>query len=59
METWVSVLRYGAKGDGTTDDTEAFEKAIAENEVIYVPSGWFEVANVTGGKGVLDWTTSV
>ena len=43
METWVSVLRYGAKGDGTTDDTEAFEKAIAENEVIYVPSGWYRL----------------
>ena len=43
METWVSVLNYGAKGDGVTDDTEAFEKAIAENEVIYVPSGWYRL----------------
>ncbi len=43
METWVSILQYGAKGDGVTDDTDAFEKAIAENEVIYVPSGWYRL----------------
>ncbi|MDI9550694.1 MAG: glycosyl hydrolase family 28-related protein [Bacteroidota bacterium] len=43
METWVSVKKYGAKGDGVTDDTEAFEKAIAANEVIYVPTGWYRL----------------
>lgn len=41
MESWVSVKEYGAKGDGETDDIEAFEKAIAENEVVYVPTGWY------------------
>jgi len=43
METWVSVKKYGAVGDGVTDDTAAFEKAIAENEVIYVPTGWYRL----------------
>ena len=43
METWVSVKKYGAKGDGVTDDTDAFEKAIAENEVVYVPTGWYRL----------------
>ena len=45
METWVNVRDYGAKGDGTTDDTAAFEKAIAENEVIFVPSGWYRLTH--------------
>ena len=43
METWVNIRDYGAKGDGITDDTAAFEKAIAEHEVIYVPSGWYRL----------------
>jgi len=45
METWVSVRDYGAVGDGVTDDTAAFEKAIAENEVIYVPTGWYRLTH--------------
>ena len=43
METWVNVRKYGAVGDGVADDTDAFEKAIAENEVIYVPTGWYRL----------------
>ena len=43
METWVNVRDYGAVGDGVADDTDAFEKAIAENEVIYVPTGWYRM----------------
>lgn len=43
METWVNVKDYGAKGDGVTDDTEAFEKAIAANETIFVPTGWYRL----------------
>jgi hypothetical protein len=32
---------YGAKGDGTTDDTQAFKKAMADVDarVIYIPAG--------------------
>ena len=43
METWVNIRDYGAVGDGETDDTDAFEKAIAEHEVIYVPTGWYRL----------------
>lgn len=44
METWVSVLDYGAKGDGLTDDTKAIQKAIDENDNVYFPTGWFVVS---------------
>ena len=36
---WVNIKSFGAKGDGITDDTEAFEKAIANNKAIYLPMG--------------------
>lgn len=43
METWVNVRDLGAKGDGETDDTEAFEKAISQHRNIYVPQGWYRL----------------
>ncbi|WNB92153.1 glycoside hydrolase family 55 protein [Bacillus sp. NEB1478] len=40
----VNVIEYGAKGDGITDDTEAFEKAIGKGSVIVrVPKGIYLV----------------
>lgn len=33
--------QYGAKGDGTTDDTAAFQAALAENRVVNVPGGTY------------------
>lgn len=44
MDKWVSVADYGAKGDGVTDDTEAFEKAMTENDVVFVPQGWYRIS---------------
>ncbi len=52
----VNVKDYGAKGDGTTDDTEAFKKAISENwtycggavnnfRFLYVPNGTYLVTD--------------
>ena len=38
-ESWVNIRSLGAKGDGSTDDTEAFRKAIAANRAIYIPMG--------------------
>ncbi len=35
----VSVRTYGAKGDGTTDDTGAFQRAINASEDLFVPKG--------------------
>ena len=43
--TWVNVRSLGAKGDGVTDDTAAFRKAIAGNQAIYVPSGFYVISD--------------
>ena len=44
----VSVTQFGAKGDGVTDDTAAFVKAIASTEkgVISLPAGRFVLTDV-------------
>ena len=39
----MNVRDLGAKGDGHTDDTEAFQKAIASHRAIYLPSGFYVV----------------
>lgn len=44
-----NVLDFGAKGDGTTDDTAAFTAAAAAHSVVYVPPGAYALASpVTG-----------
>jgi sugar lactone lactonase YvrE len=45
QDTWVNLQSLGAKGDGTTDDTEAIKKAIAEHRTIYIPSGRYIVTD--------------
>ena len=45
MNTWVNVRRLGALGDGSTDDTAALKKAIAEHQTIYFPSGKYRVTD--------------
>lgn len=45
--------KYGAKGDGTTDDTAAFQKAMAEDvRYLLIPSGTYLLSDsiVMGGK---------
>jgi sugar lactone lactonase YvrE len=44
-DTWVNIRSLGAKGDGTTDDTAVFQKAIAEHRAIYIPSGFYAVTD--------------
>ncbi|MBR6813241.1 MAG: SMP-30/gluconolactonase/LRE family protein [Tidjanibacter sp.] len=44
MSTWVSVLDFGAKGDGETDDTEAIKKAIASAQNVFFPEGWYRIS---------------
>lgn len=39
-----SVKDYGAKGNGSTDDTTAFENALAAERVVYVPSGTYKLS---------------
>ena len=43
METWVNIRDLGAKGDGETDDTKAFQDAIANYKTIYLPHGWYRL----------------
>jgi hypothetical protein len=45
MDTWVNVRTLGAQGDGSTDDTEVFRKAIAEHRTLYLPSGQYRVTD--------------
>jgi hypothetical protein len=45
IDTWVNIRSLGAIGDGTTDDTEAFRKAIAQHRAIYLPSGQYRVTD--------------
>jgi hypothetical protein len=40
---WANVRSFGAKGDGTTDDTAAVQKAIDSNRVVYLPLGFYMV----------------
>lgn len=39
-----SVKMYGAKGNGSTDDTVAFQNALANNREIFVPSGTYKLS---------------
>lgn len=43
--TWVNIRSLGAKGDGATDDTPVFKKAIAEHRAIYLPSGKYVIGD--------------
>ena len=45
IETWANVHSLGAKGDGTTDDTDALRSAIAQHRTIYFPSGQYRVTD--------------
>ncbi len=45
-EGFVNVKDFGAKGDGVTDDTEAFQKAIDSNGNIFIPKGDFVINNL-------------
>jgi len=44
-DRWVNIRTLGAKGDGISDDTEVFRKAIAEHRSIYIPSGYYVVTD--------------
>ncbi len=47
-----SIKDFGAKGDGLTDDTEAFKKAVAlgvdDNRFIYIPNGTYLLSDTIG-----------
>ena len=51
-------MAYGAKADDSHDDTDAFNKAIADagpNGIVYVPAGTYKILGqieLNGGSGV-------
>lgn len=40
-----NVLDYGAKGDGSADDTAAFKAALAAERVLFVPGGTYKLTS--------------
>ena len=44
-EDWVNVHQLGVKGDGSTDDTAAIQRAIETHRVLYFPSGHYVVSD--------------
>lgn len=44
---YADVKNYGAKGDGSTDDTEAIKKAIASGKDLYFPDGEYLITGPT------------
>ena len=51
----VSVLAFGATGDGATDDTAAFTAALASGGPVYVPGGTYRVSGAYA-SGPVDLT---
>jgi hypothetical protein len=43
----MNVKQFGAKGDGSTDDTSSIQTAITVSEILNVPSGTYMVNSVT------------
>ena len=48
----VNVRQFGAKGDGTTNDTSAFTKAIAAANTVIVPAGNYDIDSITLDKNI-------
>lgn len=51
----VSVKDFGAKGDGTTDDTAAIQAAINTLKRVYVPKGVYRVTSTLNIKPATAW----
>ena len=49
---WANVKAYGAVGDGSTDDTSAFNAAKASGLPLYIPQGTFKVSGFESAQNV-------
>lgn len=45
MAAWTNVKTLGVKGDGTSDDTAALQKAIDTHRVLFLPTGFYRVSD--------------
>lgn len=55
LARYVTPQMFGARGDGVTDDTEAFQNAIASGYCVFVPDGRYIITNVVvNGELVID-----
>ena len=46
LQQTISVMDFGAKGDGTTDDTVAIQNALSAGGQVYFPNGTYKVTTV-------------
>ena len=53
VNQYINVKDYGALGDGVTDDTEAFNRAIAAGSYVKVPEGVYRVGDLNLKKGLI------
>jgi sugar lactone lactonase YvrE len=44
-DTWANARELGARGDGTTDDTAALQKAVDAHRTVYLPMGRYVVTD--------------
>ncbi len=44
MDSWVNVASLGIVGDGATDVTAELQRAIDTYDVLYFPTGWYQVS---------------
>ena len=42
---WANALELGAKGDGSTDDTAALQRAVDTQRIVYLPSGRYRLTD--------------
>ncbi|MFD1034042.1 glycosyl hydrolase family 28-related protein [Sphingomonas hankookensis] len=45
VASWVDVRSLGVKGDNKADDTQAIQRAIDRNRVLYFPAGFYRVTD--------------
>lgn len=45
QKDWTNIKKYGAQGDGITDDTEAIRKAIEASDILYFPQGKYRISD--------------
>src|SRR5688572_14202773 len=48
---WMDVRKFGAAGDGTKDDSAAFQRALREARKVFVPRGRYLVGNLVMESG--------